>query len=93
MSRYPTSNPKKTDWSKVEHDIKKEDEEYEVEMKKKKNDDEKLMDWFKEMLYNKGDDSVKRAMNKTFVESNGTVLNTNWGEVKDNKIEPQIKKT
>lgn len=38
-------------------------------------------------IYSKSSDEVRRAMNKSFQESNGTVLNTNWAEVKSKKVE------
>ena len=34
-----------------------------------------------------GDDAQKRAMMKSYQESNGTVLSTNWDEVGSKKIE------
>jgi len=34
-------------------------------------------------LYNKNDDATKRAFNKSYSESGGTVLSSNWNEVKD----------
>lgn len=34
-----------------------------------------------------GDEDTRRAMMKSFVESNGTVLSTNWSEVGAKKID------
>jgi suppressor of G2 allele of SKP1 len=34
-----------------------------------------------------GDEDTRRAMMKSFVESNGTVLSTNWKDVGAKKIE------
>ncbi|XP_054264409.1 protein SGT1 homolog [Macrosteles quadrilineatus] len=38
-------------------------------------------------IYTEGSDEVKKAMNKSFLESGGTVLSTNWNEVGEKKVE------
>lgn len=38
-------------------------------------------------IYQNSDDDTKRAMEKSFVESEGKVLSTNWNDVKDRKVE------
>ncbi|KAG1335113.1 putative Chaperone binding protein [Cocos nucifera] len=38
-------------------------------------------------IYRDADEDVKRAMNKSFIESNGTVLSTNWKDVGSKKVE------
>lgn len=40
-------------------------------------------------IYSEGSDEVKKAMNKSFVESGGTVLSTNWKAVARDKVEIQ----
>lgn len=47
-------------------------------------------DVFKQ-LYDFGDDNARRAMIKSFTESNGTVLSMNWGEVQRDKVQPYDK--
>ncbi|KAI4291123.1 suppressor of G2 allele of SKP1 [Pancytospora philotis] len=37
-------------------------------------------------VYAGGDSDVRRAMNKSLLESGGTVLSTNWKDVKDKKF-------
>jgi suppressor of G2 allele of SKP1 len=38
-------------------------------------------------IYGNADDDAKRAMMKSFVESNGTCLSTNWNEVSQGQVE------
>ena len=40
-------------------------------------------------LYRDADDDQRRAMMKSFVESNGTVLSTDWADVGEKFVEPQ----
>ncbi|KAF4632536.1 hypothetical protein G7Y89_g5598 [Cudoniella acicularis] len=66
---YPTSSrtgPK--NWDKVVEDKADEDEEAGVD------------DFFKK-LYKGSDDDTRRAMMKSYIESNGTSLSTNWDQV------------
>jgi len=71
---YPTSNKAKRDWSQI-------DREMEQEIKgEKPAGDEALNTLFKQ-IYDRADDETRRAMNKSFQTSGGTVLSTNWGEV------------
>ncbi|KAK6534076.1 hypothetical protein TWF281_005414 [Arthrobotrys megalospora] len=54
------------------------------------NDDEFSSDpvnGFFKKLYKDADPDTRRAMMKSYVESNGTALSTNWGEVKRGKVE------
>ncbi|XP_014274287.1 protein SGT1 homolog [Halyomorpha halys] len=37
-------------------------------------------------IYNEGTDEVKKAMNKSFLESGGTELNTNWDAVSKGRV-------
>lgn len=46
-----------------------------------------LMELFRD-IYAKGDEDIKRAMNKSLEESGGTVLSTNWNDVKSKKVNP-----
>jgi len=38
-------------------------------------------------IYQSSDEDMRRAMSKSFVESNGTVLSTDWKEVGSKKVE------
>lgn len=69
---YPSSSKKAVNWDKF--NLMDDDEE------------DKGEDFFAK-LYKDVDDDTRRAMMKSYVESNGTVLTTNWSEAKDKKFE------
>ena len=67
----------KKDWDAIIDEFEKEEE---------KNQD--VNDMFKQ-IYNSSSEDVRRAMNKSFQESGGTVLSTNWDKVANEKVEPK----
>ncbi|KAL5228896.1 hypothetical protein ABZP36_017161 [Zizania latifolia] len=76
---YPSSKSKK-DWDKLEAEVKK------AEKEEKLDGDAALNKFFRD-IYGDADEDMRRAMMKSFVESNGTVLSTNWKDVGSKKIE------
>ncbi|KAJ4954591.1 hypothetical protein NE237_011374 [Protea cynaroides] len=77
---YPSSRTKVVDWDKIEAEVKKEEKEEKLE------GDAALNKLFRD-IYQDADEDTRRAMRKSFVESNGTVLSTNWKEVGGKKVE------
>lgn len=72
---YPSSNTKaRRDWDKLEAQVKKEEKDEKLE------GDAALNKLFRD-IYQDADEDTRRAMQKSFIESNGTVLSTNWKEV------------
>jgi len=67
------------DWSAIEKNLSAEAEE-------KKEGEAALNEMFQK-IYGDANDEVKRAMNKSFQESGGTVLSTNWGDIGKEKTE------
>ncbi|KAK3037247.1 hypothetical protein RJ639_030140 [Escallonia herrerae] len=76
---YPSSKPTK-DWDKLEAQVKKEEKE------EKLDGDAALNKFFRD-IYRDADEDTRKAMSKSFTESNGTVLSTNWKEVGAKKVE------
>ncbi|URE20535.1 suppressor of G2 allele of SKP1 [Musa troglodytarum] len=76
---YPSSKSK-VDWDKLEAEVKKEE-------KDEKLDGDAALNKFFQDIYKDADEDTRRAMSKSFVESNGTVLSTNWREVGLKKVE------
>ncbi|XP_041054888.1 protein SGT1 homolog isoform X2 [Carcharodon carcharias] len=72
--RYPSSSHCTKNWDKLVMEIKQEEND------EKPEGDAALNQLFQK-IYADGSDEVKRAMNKSFTESGGTVLSTNWTEV------------
>jgi len=65
-------------WDKIVTDLTKEDEE--------KGEGDAAINQLFQKIYAEGTDEVKMAMNKSFMESGGTVLSTNWKEVGKDKV-------
>jgi suppressor of G2 allele of SKP1 len=100
---YPTSSktgPK--NWDKIVTEAtkkpkpmkSKEDKEAEDDGEDEAADDMDDLDYggdeanfFFKKLYASADEDTKRAMMKSYVESNGTVLSTNWADVGKGKVE------
>ncbi|KAL2922096.1 Protein SGT1-like protein B [Bienertia sinuspersici] len=77
---YPSSKHRGVDWDKLEAEVKKEE-------KDEKLDGDAALNKFFQDIYRDADEDTKRAMQKSFVESNGTVLSTNWKDVGAKKVE------
>ncbi|RLV90417.1 Protein SGT1 [Spathaspora sp. JA1] len=72
-TEYPSSSKKKVDWNKFK--VNEED-----------IDKEDPQGFFGQ-LFKGVDDDTKRAMMKSYIQSNGTVLTTSWDEAKDKEFE------
>jgi len=70
------------DWNKIEQNLKKDEEN------EKPEGDEALQKLFRD-IYGKANSDTRRAMNKSFQTSGGTVLSTNWKEVKEKDYEKE----
>ena len=70
------------DWNAIERNLKEQE-------KLEKPEGEEAMKSLFEQIYAKADDTTKRAMVKSYQTSGGTVLSTNWKEVKDKDYEKE----
>ncbi|XP_066562766.1 protein SGT1 homolog isoform X2 [Amia ocellicauda] len=79
-SQYPSSSHYTKNWDKLVVDIKEEE-------KNEKLEGDAALNKLFQQIYSDGSDEVKRAMNKSFMESGGTVLSTNWMDVGKRKVD------
>ncbi|XP_015219362.1 protein SGT1 homolog [Lepisosteus oculatus] len=79
-SQYPSSSHYTKNWDKLVVDIKEEE-------KSEKLEGDAALNKLFQQIYADGSDEVKRAMNKSFMESGGTVLSTNWSDVSKRKVD------
>ncbi|XP_047126153.1 protein SGT1 homolog isoform X1 [Hydra vulgaris] len=78
--KYPSSSHFVKNWDLLAKQVEEE------EKNENKEGDGALNALFQQ-IYADGSDEVKRAMNKSFQESGGTVLSTNWNEISKEKVE------
>ena len=92
---YPTSSksgPK--NWDKVANDLSKKPKKDTKEGEEGASEDDGIEDEegdpttnFFKMLYKGADPDTQKAMMKSYQESNGTALSTNWADVSKGKVE------
>ena len=78
---YPSSSKVQKDWSQLDKEIDEQEKEDAL-----KDGNEGMWRLFRD-IYAKGNEETRRAMIKSFQTSGGTVLSTNWSEVKDKDYE------
>ncbi|XP_023682278.1 protein SGT1 homolog isoform X1 [Paramormyrops kingsleyae] len=78
-NQYPSSSLYSRNWDKLVRDIKDEEKNEKLE------GDTALSDLFQQ-IYSDGLDDVRHATNKSFMESGGTILSTNWKYVGKRKV-------
>ncbi|KAJ3088096.1 Cochaperone protein [Quaeritorhiza haematococci] len=73
---YPSSAKRKPNWDKLEKEVEEE-----------KPEGEQALNSLFQQIYKDANEDVRRAMVKSFVESNGTCLSTNWDEVGKKQVD------
>jgi len=78
--KYPSSSHYTRNWDKLAQDITKEE-------KDEKLDGDAALNKLFQQIYSDASDDTRRAMNKSYQESGGTVLSTNWKDIGKEKTE------
>lgn len=78
---YPSSSKVKKNWDKIDKQI-----EGELITKGEEYGEDPSMNFFKQ-IFAQGDEEKRRAMMKSFQTSGGTVLSTDWSDVKKKDYE------
>lgn len=73
---YPSSSKKKHDWDLLVKEVESE-----------KPEGEQALNSLFQSIYANASEDTKRAMMKSYVESNGTCLSTNWEDIGKRKVE------
>lgn len=76
---------KEENWGCLEQKKEFKPKEYNIQVSDDEDKDS-IMN-FLQKVYANADDDTKRAMNKSFIESKGKVLNTKWDDVSKNKYD------
>lgn len=74
--KKPSSSHYTKDWDKLAHQIQEDKEEGDAELNQ-----------LFQQIYSDGSDETRKAMMKSFSESGGTVLSTNWKDIGEKKVE------
>jgi len=80
VHKYPSSSHYRHNWDEIEAQVKAEEKDEKLE------GDAALNQLFQQ-IYANGSEETRRAMNKSFMESGGTVLSTNWKEIGEKPVE------
>src|SRR5947209_6489111 len=76
----------KKDWENIVSALEKDSQDPTAAKDANAGGESAVNDFFKQVFAD-ADDDTKRAMIKSFQESGGTTLSTNWEEVKQGKVE------
>ncbi|CAG0888628.1 unnamed protein product [Darwinula stevensoni] len=77
---YPSSSKHKHDWDALAAEVAKSENE-------EQGEGEAGLNQLFQKIYSQGSDEVRKAMNKSYYESGGTVLSTNWNDISQKKVE------